>query len=291
MTSVKDLFEIAHGSTIGRHHLYVGKNNQDAVKIAYGSAGEIVAVVCDGCGSGEFSEVGAQLGSSIIAKRFSNPPNIFIDPTGLIDLDLELEDKKKQILNDLKGASWSTFEGINGITKYFLFTCLVAIIGYEHTLVISIGDGTVVVNGEIIKLGPYANNAPPYIAYNLIKKYIVNVNEKDLNFKVVRIIPTNELDSLMLATDGIDDFERADELAIPGKKELVGPISQFWTDDRYFSNQQAINRKLALVNRTSVRLDRKAQKIQREVGWLQDDTTLVVIRRKNNDSLSTGEKT
>jgi hypothetical protein len=57
-----DMFALAAGSVQGRDHLWAGKNNQDAFcSAACGQSA--VLVVCDGCGSGASSEVGAQIGA------------------------------------------------------------------------------------------------------------------------------------------------------------------------------------------------------------------------------------
>jgi len=53
-------FFVAAGTIIGREHVRLGKNNQDKVIVSVRDD-SIVAVVTDGCGSGNSSEVGAAL--------------------------------------------------------------------------------------------------------------------------------------------------------------------------------------------------------------------------------------
>jgi hypothetical protein len=60
----------------------------------------------------------------------------------------------------------------------------------------------------------------------------------------------------------------------------VGPLSQFWTDDRYFANPDALRRRLTLINRESVRADFESRRLVRTPGLLPDDTTVVVLRRR-----------
>ncbi|MFN7131809.1 MAG: protein phosphatase 2C domain-containing protein, partial [Myxococcales bacterium] len=57
--------QIAAGSVIGRLHANAGRNNQDAFDVSVGPE-VAVAVVCDGCGSGARSEVGAVLGARLL---------------------------------------------------------------------------------------------------------------------------------------------------------------------------------------------------------------------------------
>ena len=66
-----DYFEYAIGSIIGRNHVLAGKNNQDAYRIV---ANEkfIIAVMCDGCGSGKHSEVGAKLGARVVSNALAD---------------------------------------------------------------------------------------------------------------------------------------------------------------------------------------------------------------------------
>src|SRR5262249_16876735 len=62
--------EIAGGTVTGRIHALSGKPNQDAH--AWVADDEIVvAAVCDGCGSGAHSEVGARLGARLVTARLA----------------------------------------------------------------------------------------------------------------------------------------------------------------------------------------------------------------------------
>ena len=63
-----DLFEIAGGSVAGRSHVLAGKGNQDAYHWSVEER-SLVAVVCDGCGSGAESEVGAALGARLLVAE------------------------------------------------------------------------------------------------------------------------------------------------------------------------------------------------------------------------------
>jgi hypothetical protein len=59
----------AHAATIqGRDHLLKRTNAQDAYALHVTPVG-VVAIVCDGCGSGRHSEVGAALVAHFAAER------------------------------------------------------------------------------------------------------------------------------------------------------------------------------------------------------------------------------
>src|SRR6478736_889725 len=66
--SFGDRFEIAGGSVSGRSHGLAGKGNQDAYHWSVEER-SLVAVVCDGCGSGAQSEVGAAIGARLLVAE------------------------------------------------------------------------------------------------------------------------------------------------------------------------------------------------------------------------------
>jgi hypothetical protein len=89
------------------------------------------------------------------------------------------------------------------------------------------------------------------------------------------------VESILIGTDGVSDLIKAANCNLPGKSELVGEIGQFWEDDRYFKNPDAIRRQLALINREVTKPDWPEHQLTKEVGLLPDDTTLVVMRISN----------
>ena len=89
-----------------------------------------------------------------------------------------------------------------------------------------------------------------------------------------------EVRNLLIGTDGVDDFYLAADRCMPGKSEHVGPLSQFWHDERYFTNPRAIRGCLKQVNRTVLQIDPEQKRTREEIGLLPDDTTFIVIRRK-----------
>jgi hypothetical protein len=128
------------------------------------------------------------------------------------------------------------------------------------------GDGAIAINGKLNQIPAYPNNAPPYLAYGLYKPEAINFEIRDL-------LPTSELESLLIATDGIDDLVKVED------------INQFWQEDRYFKNPDAIRRKLAILNREETKPDWNKRELIKRSGVLSDDTSLVVIRRITNYEL------
>jgi hypothetical protein len=114
-----------------------------------------------------------------------------------------------------------------------------------HCLVALVADGcgSGALPGERLRLGPFPGNAPPYLGYGLLGD--------GPRFAVHRALPAADLGAVLLGTDGA--------------AELSGPLSRLSEDDRCFRNRDAIRRRLTLLDRESA---------------LEDDTTVVVIRRR-----------
>ena len=259
-------FELAAATILGREHARAGRNNQDAFW-ARASEHGLVAVVADGCGSGAQSELGAQLGARRVvegALSLLGQGRGVSAPDFLFQLEADL-------LCFLK-ALWGEL-GEHALGEALLFTLVGAVVTDEHVLVFSAGDGLWALNGELHPLGPFPGNAPPYLAYGLLKPGAVSL-------KTQALVPTAEVESLLLGTDGVTELGGLSAARVPERDEPVGPLSQFWSEDRYFTNPDALRRRLALLNREAVRADFGARRLVRVPGLLGDDTTLVVLRRR-----------
>lgn len=279
---ILQMFDLADGTIIGQRHRETARNNQDASLVLRAKDG-MVAVVADGCSSGKYSEVGARMGVQLTARSVADRIdclNICKNSQNEFDVvAIEIAHRLKSWVDmyRLFGAL-SEEERCGLVRDHLLFTIVGVAITGKKLYLFNIGDGLVVVNGEIIRFGPFPDNAPPYIAYDLVSEYI----DKDLialsrRFKL-REFPIEDVESIMIGTDGLADFmERADCL-VNGKNELVGPVTQFVTDDKYFKNPDNVRRRLAIVNRETHTIE--DGKLVKRNGLLPDDTTLIAIRRR-----------
>jgi Protein phosphatase 2C len=234
-------FQIAGGTVIGREHVTIGRNNQDA--FCWSSTPDAtVAVVADGCGSGVHSEVGAQIGARLLteALRVWAPRLDREEPVSALErLRLDLL-AQLRLLAEGMGGSFNQVVG-----EYFLFTLLGFVIGARWTTIFGIGDGVFVLNGQRrVLVAP--DNAPPYAGYGLL-----GVEGGGPRFEVHAVLATPDLRSLLVGTDGTGEIPDLDEL---------------WTDDRYYANPYNVGRRLVQWNRAH------------RPGLLPDDTTLVVAR-------------
>jgi hypothetical protein len=192
-------FESAAGTIAGTSHVRVAKNGQDGFAILR-EGDRTVAVVTDGCGSAPHSEVGAKLGAQIAARAL-------------------LDGSPESILPKIRSVA-QMLALPQAMNDYFLFTIVAAIITPQETTILSAGDGLFAVNGDVHIIGPYPDNAPPYLGYG------------DTALSVEYRGPTNGIETLLLATDGAT--------------RIAADLSSFWSDDLIFRNPDAVRRRLFL---------------------------------------------
>jgi hypothetical protein len=279
-TAMREQFELAGGSVTGRSHLRVGKNNQDAY---YGVCLEdySIAVVCDGCGSGNSSEVGAKIGAKLVVSAISKMLKDHRLPSKEF-----WEEVRQYILGKLQNlalamdSNGTLFKTI--IHHYFLFTIVGVLITKTGVTIFSIGDGVIIINGKIKQLGPFAKNAPPYLAYSLLITQNIHpkIDDSQWQFQIQNQLPTNQVKSILIGTDGVIDLIKVAKCNLPGHSAYVGEISQFWQKDIYFKKPDMVSRHLYLINQEIKKSDSENQQKLKQVSLLPDDTTLIVIRKK-----------
>ncbi|UQA59641.1 protein phosphatase 2C domain-containing protein [Polyangium aurulentum] len=268
MDRVDKEFEIAAGSVPGRSHVLAGRGNQDAFAFRAGKDG-LFAVVCDGCGSSAHSEVGAAIGARVVLEAGMAA----IARGAAVDDEATWETVRRESLASL-GATARAMGGRleEVVGEYLLFTVIGVAVARGRATIVGIGDGFFASPGERVRIGPFAGNAPPYLGYGLL--------DEGPRFTMHRAFDAAALDAVLVGTDGAADMDELEGSALPGSDERLGAISQFWTEDKYFRNRDAIRRALSLVNREVQRPVWSERRVHREAGLLDDDTTVLVIRRR-----------
>jgi len=273
-------WQFAGGSIQGRHHRTTGRNNQDALcRMRAGS--NVVAVVCDGCGSGEHSEIGAQIGARLVTQALIHAMNKSEENEDDANEDIVaiLEKARGEVLNRILEVAQAMGENLTQtLCEYFLFTVVGVFITRSQAVFFSLGDGLMFINGEKISLGPFPNNAPPYLAYGLMKTILTQNCPTTLQFQINRVSPVEELQSFLIGTDGVQDLMDVADKKLPGKEQTIGSIDALWKQDRFFANPDFVRRHLAGVNRDFIGRDSVHFTRRIEHGLLPDDTTLIVGR-------------
>jgi len=282
------IVDFAHGSVIGRDHLYcgrvlVGRNNQDAVYCAR-SSNAFVAVVCDGCSGGEHSEVGATLAARLLAVTIADYAETMPDALAVKRASEWVEAEIRILANRLGDSLSQT------VQDHFLFATMILIIRHDGSdawaKMFSLGDCVWAVDtpyslfkSGLMTTGPYPGNAPPYLGYKLVGS---SIDPKLLDFAPSFCVKVRADANVIIGSDGLMDFESASKELIPGTKKRVGSIWQFF-DDRYYTNPQAANRLLHRVNTTVTRVGEDGR-LCRTSGLLPDDTTFFAARLRKTDA-------
>lgn len=251
MYTIETEVELAVGTVAGSLHRRLGRPNQDAVSTLRTRHGLALAV-CDGCGSGARSEIGATIGARLWSRAIADR----LADGGPLTAD-DLEALAAIVLDRLAVVADALGGDRAEVTRdHLLFTSVCAAITADQIAVLAIGDGVVGLGDEVHVLGPFADNQPPYLT--------------EAWFGVPRapvtwLRPRAELTGLVLATDGATGLV-GDRLT-----DLAGA-------DAIYGNRFALTRRLALLADDRVDIDWDAHRTVRRPALLDDDTTIVCAR-------------
>src|SRR5262245_44158995 len=131
-------FEAAAGSVAGRAHALSGRANQDAFALRK-EPGCTIAVVADGCGSAEQSEVGAWFGAHLVATEVARASARDLDDPAFWRVAHERSIAALRLTATAMGGDL-----VDVVRRFFLFTIVGAVITDERAAVFSLGDGLIV---------------------------------------------------------------------------------------------------------------------------------------------------
>lgn len=226
----------------GARHLRTGRNGQDAAA-AWAAGDAACVVVCDGCGSGASSEVGARLGAQLFVAAVA----AHVEARGL---EGSLAIARVEVTRTI-GALLERMPGdrTGALHDYFLFTIVAAVRLRDEAAVYAIGDGGYAIDGRPRVLGPFADNQPPYVAYDLIG-----------NACEAHLVRADGAAAIVIATDGADALD----------------LTEF-ADPRLAANPDALRRRLAVLARTDEKIDWEARRVLRTPARVQDDCAIGVL--------------
>ncbi len=244
-------FQIVGGTVCGSEHQRLGRNNQDAY--AWASGDDIlVAVVCDGCGSGAHSEFGARLGARLfadtLARTAATKPSLA--PERLLGAArAQALTRLAGVLQDLGGAPVQT------VREHLLFTVVGMFMTRRETVLFALGDGVLALDEEVFT-PTFPGNAPPYLGYALIPDALDDPLLATAPIKILTRRPTCDVERIVLGSDGVADLSR---------QEGLSPLLQ---EPKLFQNPYLLGRRLAMLQR-------------KKKAVLPDDTTMILIRRRS----------
>ena len=231
-------------AVIGARHLRIPRNGQDAAA-AWANDGLAAAVVCDGCSAGASSELGARLGAQIaiaaLRRELSGSSASRVWPAVRERLVAELT----RLVDAMPGDRDQI------IHDHFLFTIVAVARRGDEAAVWAIGDGGYGFGDRARVLGPFADNQPPYLGYELLGA------RPDDHLEVADAA----CGSAIVATDGVAEL---------GLERFSG--------SRWFAHPDALRRQLAVLARASERIDWGARTIVRRPAELQDDGAVAMVR-------------
>jgi hypothetical protein len=237
-------------------------------------------------GSGARTEFGAEFGARvlprIILNELSNPDTESLEAR--INEAFEIE--FKQIVRIMSSVPIHTGvkSGQNSLTyqfpDYFFFTILAFVMNKDRLMVMAAGDGIYYINGQRYEIGPFPGNCPPYFAYRLLEDF----DKHDHRIKIVEDMPSSQVDSLLVASDGLSYYEQVatgDYLMACGKP--VAPVEALYSDKSILGNTDGIQRILRLTQRLAERKDPETGLAKRFGRYLEDDTTIIAMKRWEDD--------
>lgn len=244
-------WQIAGGSIPGSDHTMPGvpvwTNSHDAYYFDSGDS-YAVAIVSDGCGSGLCSEVGSKIAVRILGQILKGLAVRNVVPNwDRVRVQLLAQ---VSVMAQAMGVSLSEV-----VENYFLFTLVGVLAVGDKVFLFSCGDGMVSINGSANKLGPFKDNAPPYISYGIL-------GQSSPQF-VVAEYEDQDICTIAIGTDGVDYLP-----------DLEADLKEWLASDLVFSNPDSLRRKLALKN---------VEKIQDGIlrpGPLKDDITVILLRKQ-----------
>lgn len=257
-------FVVAWGSVSGRHHRRLQRDNQDGVAVA-ATPQRVVIAVADGCSAGRHSEVGARLCARWLCAwlpRYAPRAGALADVEQLAAVGAGLQ----AFLRGWALALCPDPAALPAVVQDFcLTTVLAAILDDDHLAIIGAGDGAFSVNGQLTVLEPGPGNRPAYLAYAMLERDQLARDAPRPRLALHRILATTDVDSVLLATDGLLELrERPQQPLRDGS--LVGGPEQFERQPRFVHNPSLVQKRLTQLAAVE--------------GLLEDDTTAVLLRRR-----------
>jgi hypothetical protein len=250
-----DTISSAAAAVTGARHLRIARNGQDAAAMWTGDDGPArpggragAIAVCDGCSAGASSEVGARLGARLVVAAVRDALIAGVRPSRLWPGVRErVVATLARLLDELPG------DRAQLVHDHFLFTIVAAAWRHdaEEVAVWALGDGGYALGDRSCVLGPFADNQPPYVGYDLLG------SPQPAHLEVAAAA----CGQVIVATDGATEL---------GLDTFAAP--------RLLGHPDALRRQLAVLARSTERIDWAERRIDRQPAALQDDGAVAILR-------------
>jgi hypothetical protein len=247
-------FSVGTGVVAGADHRHVDRPGQDAVAV-HVTRDHAVAVVCDGCGSAPGSQVGAARGARLFAgaraERRARGAAVG-DQDAWAAARADVIARLTTLLDGLPG------DRDRAIHELLLFTVVAAAISRDAAIAVwAVGDGAYAIGDRAHVLGPFDDNRPPYIGYDLL-----GCPPEPHAFAATADVAG----VLIIGTDGASALSASAD----HRRELCEPSR--------VAHRDGVRRYLAVRARTPDRIDWDERRVIREPAALRDDAAVAVIR-------------
>jgi hypothetical protein len=150
---------------------------------------------------------------------------------------------------------------VDVVREQFLFTVVAAAVRGDEAAVWAVGDGLYSFGDYTRELGPFADNAPPYLGYDLLG------DARPAHFEV--LCTRGQRGSTSAAS-------RMIVIGTDGAGEIVGGIERF-AGRRYVDHPDVLRRELSVLAKSQERIDWDERRVIRTPAVLQDDCAIAVL--------------
>jgi len=197
---MKSLWTAQAASIIGFEHQFVRTNKQDFCKVVQ-TEDITIGIVCDGCSSGKFSEVGSTLiGYYVLQclREYSYESDV--------ELELFVQNKLIKFLDDLMNLmQFKDDDRVHFVENCLSSTVIFCVIKGDYVYIGHCGDGIYIVNrgekSEVVNIDQ--DNLPHYLAYHCVPPealmgidLLKGISVQQYNF--------DDIDSVIIGSDGIE---------------------------------------------------------------------------------------
>lgn len=266
-----DTFEVAAGTTAGtKHRRGPLEPNQDAV-LVHRSPTLVTLTVSDGLSACPNSDVAARLQVGWFTQLIHQH---VVGNGEALDQDVWEYIAAAFAYRICTNAQWLPRPLDSSVADMWAATVASIVVTPDLTHFVSFGDARFLVNGElhVIEAANTSRNQPACPAYLVVPS---TLDQDDLKFSVFTR-PTAEIESAVVATDGLDHLIKAIGRTYPGTTEKIPGLSHLWGCDELFK-QGGMDNWLHYLGR-----DHRKRGNVLSGGRLWDDLAIATIRRRQS---------